>query len=125
MQIDIQSREFSLTSEFVSYYRRKLILALAYCSGHVRQVIVRLSDITGHHGRTQSRCHIRVKLAGLPDVSIEDTAADLYAAIDRAVTRARRIVVCTVDRHFTPQENIPAFAVYESTGVTGPRQVPT
>jgi ribosome-associated translation inhibitor RaiA len=123
MQIDIQSRGFSLTSEFVSYYRRKLILTLAYCSGHVRQVIVRLSDINGHHGRTQSRCHIRVKLAGLPDVSIEDTEADLYAAIDRAVAQAKRIVVCAVDRQLTPRENIPAFAAYESTRMTDSSQV--
>jgi putative sigma-54 modulation protein len=101
MQVDIQSRGLSLTNEFVSYYRQKVILALAYCSGHVRQVIVRLSDINGHHRGTQSRCHIHVKLAGMPDVVIEDTQADLYGAIDRAVNRAKRIVVRTVDRQLT------------------------
>ena len=125
MQIDIQSRGFSLTNEFVSHYRRKLILALAYCSGHVRQVIVRLSDINGHHGCMQSRCDIHVKLAGMPDVWVENTEVDLYAAIDRAVTRARRIVVCTVDRHFTPHENMPSFAVDESTRVARAKRVPT
>jgi ribosome-associated translation inhibitor RaiA len=124
MQIDIQSRGFSLTSEFVSYYRRKLILALAYCSGHVRQVIVRLSDINGHHGCTQSRCQIHVKLADMPDVVIEDTQADLCGAIDRAVNRAKRIVVRTVDRQLTPRENITAFSAYETTRMNNSVQVP-
>jgi len=125
MQVDIQSRGLSLTNEFVSYYRHKVVLALAYCSGHVRQVIVRLSDINGHHGCTQSCCHIHVKLAGMPDVVIEDTQADLYGAIDRAVNRAKRIVVRTVDRQLTPQENITAFSAYETTRMNNSVQVPT
>jgi ribosome-associated translation inhibitor RaiA len=113
MQIDIQSRGFSSSDTFVSYSRQQLLNALAYCSGHVRQVVVRLSDINASRGCAQKRCHIQVMLAGLPDVVIEDTQADLFAAIDRAVARTKRTVLRNVDRLLSPQANLYALESYE------------
>ena len=55
-------------------------------------MIVRLSDINGPRGGEDKCCHIQVALAHLPDVVIEDTEADLYAAIDRAADRAAHTV---------------------------------
>mgnify|MGYP001051275097 CR=1 FL=1 len=40
--------------------------------------------------RKDKRCHLEVRLKGLPEVVIEDTQADLYVAIDRAAERAGR-----------------------------------
>lgn len=108
MQIDIQSQGFSLTSALLSYAQRRLHFAMAYCSGHVNRVVVRLSDINGPRGGADKRCHIQVVLAGIPDVVVEDTQVDLYAAIDRAITRAKRTVVRKVDRQLTQQRNVPA-----------------
>ena len=119
MKIDIQSTGISLADTFVNYYRQQIGLALAYCSGHVRQVVVRLSDINVSHGCAQKRCHIQVKLAGIPDVVIEDTQTDLYTAIDRAVARTKRTVVRKVDRLLTPQSNLHALESYEPVSVCG------
>jgi ribosome-associated translation inhibitor RaiA len=47
------------------------------------------------------RCHLQVVLAGLPDVVVEDTEADLYVAIDRATDRAGRTLVRKIDRRQT------------------------
>lgn len=123
MQIDIQSRGFSSSDTFVSYSRQQLLHALAYCSGHVRQVVVRLSDNNASRGCAQKRCHIQVMLAGLPDVVIEDTQADLFAAIDRAVARTKRTVVRNVDRLLTPQANLHALESYQPVRVGGAGQM--
>ncbi len=101
MQIDIQSRGFSLTDALLSYAERRLLFAMSYCSGHVNRVVVRLSDINGPRGGADKRCHIQVVLAGIPDVVVEDTEVDLYTAIDRAIDRARRTVFRRVDRQLT------------------------
>ncbi len=101
MQIDIQSRGFTLTDALLSYSQRRILFALTYCSGHINRVVIRLSDINGPRGGADKRCHVQIMLAGIPDVVVEDTEVDLYAAIDRAVDRARRTVVRKVDRQLT------------------------
>lgn len=101
MQLDIQSRGFSLTDALFGYAQRRLLFALSYCSGHVNRVVIRLSDINGPRGGADKRCHIQVVLAGIPDVVVEDTEVNLYDAIDRAIDRVRRTVNRKVDRQFT------------------------
>ena len=101
MQIDIQSRGFSLTDSLLSYTQRRILFAMSYCSGHINRVVIRLSDVNGPRGGADKCCRIQVALAGIPDVVVEDTEVDMYDAIDRAVDRARRTVVRRVDRQLT------------------------
>jgi ribosomal subunit interface protein len=101
MNIDIQSRGFSLTDALHGYSQQRVLGAMAYTSGHVNRVVIRLSDINGPRGGADKCCHIQVALAGIPDVVVEDTEVDMYDAIDRAVDRARRTVVRKVDRQLT------------------------
>ena len=102
MHIDIQSRGFSLTEALFKYTQKRVLNAMSYCSGHVNRVVIRLSDTNGPRGGSDKRCHIQVVLAGIPDVVVEDTKVDLYAAIDRAINRAKHTVARKVDRQFTP-----------------------
>ena len=104
MQIDIQARNFSLTEALRSYTERRLRLALTCCGRHIQRLVVRLSDINGPRGGADKRCHLQVVLAGRPDVVIEDTEADLYAAIDRASDRAGRTVVRRIQRQLRLQK---------------------
>ena len=92
MQIDIQTRQFSLTDALRDHAERRLRFALTCCDDHIQRVAMRLSDINGPRGGADKRCHLQVVMAGLPDVVIEDTEADLYVAIDRATDRAGRTV---------------------------------
>lgn len=101
MQIDIQSRGFSLTNALLGYSQRRVHFAMAYISGHINRVVIRLSDVNGPRGGADKCCHIHVGLAGIPDVVVEDTEVDMYAAIDRAIDRARRTVARKVDRQLT------------------------
>ena len=92
MQIDIQARNFPLTSALRSHIKRRLGFALSTKDDHIQRIAVRLSDINGPRGGADKCCHIQVLLPHLPDVVIEDTKADLYTAIDLAADRAGRTV---------------------------------
>ena len=98
MQIDIKARNFSLTEALRSHTERRVLYAMSCCDDRIQRVVVRLSDINGPRGGEDKRCHLQVVLAGLPDVVVEDTEADLYVAIDRAAARAGRTLVRKIDR---------------------------
>lgn len=93
MQIDIQARGFVLTDALRDYAERRLRFALPPADERIRRVTLRFFDTNGPRGGIDKRCRIQVTLNGLGGVVIEDTEADLYVAIDRAVDRAGRAVV--------------------------------
>ena len=92
MNIDIQARDFSLTQALRSHVERRVGFALSTRYDRIKRILVRLSDINGPRGGRDKRCRLYVALPGQADVVIEDTQADLYAAIDRAADRAGRAV---------------------------------
>jgi len=92
MQIDIQSRKFSLTRALRVHVERRLRFIAATRYEKIKRVMVRLSDINGPRGGNDKCCLIQVKLSGQPDVVIADTRPDLYQAIDRASARVGRAV---------------------------------
>jgi ribosome-associated translation inhibitor RaiA len=101
MQIDIQALDFPLTHALRNHAERRMRFALTCCDDHIQRVVMRLSDINGPRGGADKRCQVQVVLAGLPDVVIEDTEADLYIAIDRATERAGQTLLRKVDRRNT------------------------
>ena len=113
MQIDIQSRGFSLTDALLKYSQQRLLFSMSYCGDHIKRVVVRLSDINGPRGGTDKRCHVQVVMPGLPDIVVEDTEVDLYAAIDRAMDRARRTVARKLDRKKTLLKQSHPFSLEE------------
>jgi ribosome-associated translation inhibitor RaiA len=101
MQIDIQALDFPLTYAMRNHAERRMRFALTCCDDYIQRVVMRLSDINGPRGGADKRCQVQVVLAGLPDVVIEDTEADLYVAIDRATERASQTLLRKVDRRNT------------------------
>lgn len=98
MQMDIQCRGFALTEGLRDYAKKRLACSLSHGEAHVGRVIVRLSDINGPRGGEDKRCHLELRLKGLPEVVIEDIQADLYLAIDRAADRAGRTLARQLER---------------------------
>lgn len=98
MQIDIQARSFTLTNALKKYAEQKLKSSLSGCKDQLQRVVIRLSDINGPRGGEDKHCHIQVVLPGMPDVIIEDTENDMYAAIDKATDRASLAVTRKVTR---------------------------
>ncbi len=101
MQIDIQTRKFSLTDALRTHAEQRLRSTLTFFNEHIQRVVMRLSDINGPRGGADKRCHLQVVLNGLPDVVVEDIEADLYIAIDRAADRAGHTLARKIDRHQT------------------------
>jgi putative sigma-54 modulation protein len=98
MQIDIQSRKFSLTRALRDHVERRMRFISGDRYDNIRRVLVRLSDTNGPRGGKDKRCLIQLKLSGQPDVVIEDTRSNLYAAIDRATARVGQAVARRLTR---------------------------
>jgi ribosomal subunit interface protein len=98
MHMTIQANGFEMTGALRAYTEQRLATALGWARKHMHKLIVSLSDINGPRGGVDKRCKIQVQLGGGRDVVIEDTEADLYAAIDRAAERADRALVRQVER---------------------------
>lgn len=98
MRMTIQANGFEMTQALRAYTEQRLATALGWAREHMRKLVVSLSDINGPRGGLDKRCKIQVQLGDGRKVIIEDTEADLYAAIDRAAGRADRAVVRQVER---------------------------
>lgn len=98
MQIDIRAKGFELSPALREHTERRLGFALSWANYDVRKVAVRLYDINGPRGGEDKCCRIQIALPGTSDVVIEDTEADLYIAINRAVDRAERSLARRLDR---------------------------
>jgi len=89
MQIEIQTQNFSLTRALRTQIEQQLEFALKTCYRHVKRIMVRLSDVNGPRGGNDKRCQLELFLPGQAVVVVK-TEADLYAAINRAASRAGR-----------------------------------
>ena len=98
MQFDIRAHGFDLTEGLREHTERRLRFALDWARYDVSKVSVRLSDINGPRGGNDKRCQVRISLPRVRDVVIEDTDADLYVAIDRAIDRTERTVARRLER---------------------------
>lgn len=114
MRIDIQAKGFELTNALRTHAQRRLQFALDWAGRDVRNVNVRLSDINGPRGGNDKRCAIQISL-GAQDLVVEDTEADLYVAIDRAVERSKRALSKRIARsrerqHESNAANLGSYA---------------
>jgi putative sigma-54 modulation protein len=98
MQIDIQSRRFTLTGALKRRIKQRLNFALDIKNAHIHRVKVWLSDINGPRGGEDKCCHIQIELPNSSDVVIKEVKGDLYAAIDRAAHRAAQSVTRKLSR---------------------------
>ena len=103
MQIDIHARGFTLTPALRAHAERRLRLALGATRPEVMRVAVQLSDDNGPRGGRDMRCRVRITVAGMPEIVIDDVQPDLYAAIDRAAGRAGRTLVRRLERRVEPR----------------------
>jgi len=112
MQIDIQALDFTLTDRLRAHVEQRLRFALTRLQDRMRRVSVRLSDVNGPKGGVDKRCLVRIKTNGLPDIIVEDTEANLYVAVNRAVDRARR----TLERRQWRARSLELNASFQRSG---------
>jgi putative sigma-54 modulation protein len=88
MRIEIHTGAFSLTESLREHIERRIRSAFGRLNQGLQKVSLRLDDINGPKGGADKSCRIQIPLPGSRPVVIEETQADLYIAIDRALERA-------------------------------------
>lgn len=95
---NIRTAGASIDAADRAYLRRKLGAKLGKFARAVERVSVRIRDMNGPRGGVDKAATIKVVLAGLPSVVVEQKHVSLKAAIDAAVQRTERAVRRSVQR---------------------------
>ena len=98
MRIQINKRNVEVNEALRAHVERRLGFAFGRFGERIARVIVRFSDTNGHRGGVDKRCQIDVDLRPAGSVRVEDTDADLSAAVDRAAERASRSLTRAIER---------------------------
>ncbi len=98
MRIQINKRNVEVNEALRAHVERRVGFAFGRFGERIARVIVRFFDTNGHRGGVDKRCQIDVDLRPARAVRVEDTDADLFAAVDRAADRASRSVALVIER---------------------------
>lgn len=111
MKIDIRTQGFELMDGLQAHTDRRIRFALDWARHDVQTIKLNFSDINGPRGGDDKRCQLRIPMPGIRDVIIEETAADLYLAVDRAIDRAARTLERRLSRkrEFGPTLSLAAY----------------
>jgi hypothetical protein len=77
---------------------RKLGMKLGKFASSIERITVRLSDANGPRGGRDQICQIKVVLSGLPSIVVEERAAALHSATERAMKATARAVRRSLQR---------------------------
>jgi len=92
MQIDLGGLNFKLTPSITRHIERRVHLALGWASDWINGVMVRVGDINGPRGGVDKRCRMVLWLHNRQTITVQADHADLYAAVDAASAKLRRIL---------------------------------
>lgn len=90
MYINIQCRGFPLTEALKDYVKSRVRLALERYRHNIASVSVMLADVNGPKGGEDMQCRISIKSSRLPAIVVQETAVDMYDAINMCSHRAKR-----------------------------------
>jgi ribosomal subunit interface protein len=107
MRIEIQARKIPLSSRIRRHSERRLRAALTRFDERIMRVSMWLSDVNGLKGGSDKNCQLQIVMPGKPDVVVEETRDNLYAAINRAIERAGQAVVRKLDKNHTRVKRSP------------------
>jgi len=103
MKIDIEARSFALTNPLRGYVQRRLCRTLCWYTDRIERIALVLEEVKGSRPGVAYKSRIRVKVAHLPVVVIEESGAHLCVAVDRAASRAGRKLARATARGIGPQ----------------------
>lgn len=89
-----------------AYLRHKLGAKLGKFARAVERASVRIRDVNGPRGGSDKACAIKVVLAALPSVVVEQRDASLRTAMDAALQRTERAVRRSVQRRISRGQRI-------------------
>jgi ribosomal subunit interface protein len=115
MRIDIRGN-VDLSAALERYVERRLLVALGRFSRRLPAATVRLVDENGPKGGVDKRCQILLPMPPSSPLLVEESHADLYAAIDNAADRASRAVTREIGRRRARRALAAEFRNAEKTG---------
>jgi putative sigma-54 modulation protein len=114
MLVNIQSRHFSLSEALSKYVKKKVQIMLCRYEGKIIRVDVSLFDINGPKGGEDKCCKIVVKINGASSIVVQETAEDLYDAINTCSRRGRRAVKRQLSMHVRTRRKIKEILLLTS-----------
>jgi putative sigma-54 modulation protein len=106
MLVNIQSRHFSLSEALSKYVQSKVQIMLSRYESKINSINVSLFDINGPKGGEDKCCKIIIKINGTTSIVVQETAEDLYDAINTCSRRARRAVKRQLSIHVRTRRKI-------------------
>ena len=97
MKIQIHTRDFAMTQPLREHILRRCRFVLSRLHNSVRRVEIHLADENGPKGGVDKRCLVRIKSDNFSEIVIKDVESDLYVAVDRALSRAKRSLLRRMD----------------------------
>ena len=91
-----------------AHLKRRLDLALGGFSDHVGHIVVRLSQAQPARSKPFKHCEIEVVMRPRC-VSVADTGADIFVAVENAAHRLKRAFVRALEREHAWTEGHPAL----------------
>jgi putative sigma-54 modulation protein len=98
MKIHVRGKQIELDETVRAHIERRLQFSLGRLSPRIVRVTVQIVDLSEPRGGEDKTCRIEIRLLPAGSIFIEDTDADIYAAVDRAADRAARCVSRAVQR---------------------------
>jgi putative sigma-54 modulation protein len=106
MLVNIHSRHFSLSAALSKYVKSKVQIMLSRYESKIMSINVSLFDINGPKGGEDKCCKIIIKIHGSSSIVVQETAEDLYDAINTCSRRARRAVKRQLSIHVRTRRKI-------------------
>jgi putative sigma-54 modulation protein len=114
MLVNIQSRHFSLSEALNKYVKTKVQIMLCRYEAKIIRVDVSLFDINGPKGGEDKCCKIVVRINGASSIVVQETAEDLYDAINTCTRRGRRAVKRQLSIHVRTRRKIKEILLLTS-----------
>lgn len=99
VEIHIRAHDIKVTKALRAHLGLRLRFALTRFGDRIGRVSVDLSAVQERHGSAEKLCRIAVTVRRC--VKVQETNADVFAAVDRAVDRAARSIARAIE-----QENL-------------------
>lgn len=98
MQLNISTRKVNVSVIEKQDIAEKLKSSLSYYEPQVHSAELTLTDVNGPKGGKDMLCKIRLKIAGIPSILIQEKNESLRNAIDGAIRRAKQTLKRKIGR---------------------------
>jgi putative sigma-54 modulation protein len=98
MQLNIITRKVTVSYLEKQDITQKLKSSLSHFESQVHSALLTVTDVNGPKGGKDMLCKIRLKIAGIPSILIQEKNESLWNAIDGAIRRTKQTLKRKIGR---------------------------